>query len=578
MKRLLTLATSLVAFGGILFAQQTKTLPNPQNVPAKQENFRISYDSFSWTKLKTLDYTLTDLDGKEHNIAKYIAEGKKVLIDFSTTWCGWCWVMHQNGFLEKLNENFGPNGTQRQDLIILWVEAEGAAEYKIRDAGKNWTVKFGTDEDVPYPIISDGKAISALGFPIKGFPTVLFISAKGEAFNICESPQLIIGQYQSPNIKNFNDLLEDCPKANSKPEISEISSLDNAFTGESLKWNSTYSSTTPIIKTEWSFEGGTPATSSENNPVVAWNKAGTYKVKLTLTNKNGSTSKEISYKVGDPNTTKFPIVALFEGMTCDGGFRAADMDGDGYSWIPVRKLFTQIGAQALMNNPNALFGANMSKYAVVSCSNVPTGYNNGQFSVTRVHPDNWLISAPINIPADASNPTLFFSVNSFFNSLAIEPYKVLISTKGINRIDFTEVIKTGKSPLDNNKWIDEKVSLSKYKGKRIYIAFVHQTDIKGRGILLDNIQVSLDGIKGRKAIESTTARLYPSPAKDIVYVDGSENSEVAIFSLSGEMVLRTSIKSEKESIQLHSIPNGTYVVRITEPSGASKSLRLIVQH
>ncbi len=54
----------------------------------------------------------------------------------------------------------------------------------------------------------------------------------------------------------------------------------------------------------WSFEGGEPATSTEENPVVTYNEPGTYDVELTVTNVNGSDTelKEDFIEVG-VNTT-----------------------------------------------------------------------------------------------------------------------------------------------------------------------------------------------------------------------------------------------------------------------------------
>jgi PKD repeat protein len=37
----------------------------------------------------------------------------------------------------------------------------------------------------------------------------------------------------------------------------------------------------------WAFEGGTPAQSSEKNPVVIYSKTGTYKIKLIANNQDG---------------------------------------------------------------------------------------------------------------------------------------------------------------------------------------------------------------------------------------------------------------------------------------------------
>ena len=44
---------------------------------------------------------------------------------------------------------------------------------------------------------------------------------------------------------------------------------------------------------EWSFEGGTPETSTEQNPVVQYNSSGTFDVTLTATNVYGSDSKTV---------------------------------------------------------------------------------------------------------------------------------------------------------------------------------------------------------------------------------------------------------------------------------------------
>ncbi len=42
----------------------------------------------------------------------------------------------------------------------------------------------------------------------------------------------------------------------------------------------------------WAFEGGTPSTSSEQNPVITYNHTGLHKVKLTVSNSDGSSTAE----------------------------------------------------------------------------------------------------------------------------------------------------------------------------------------------------------------------------------------------------------------------------------------------
>ncbi len=184
-----------------------------QKEKEKEEELSPYYKAFDWDKMKTTDYTFTDLDGNKYNIKEILASGKKILIDFSATWCKWCWIMHKGGMLEQAVKNFGANGIKRQDLVVLWVEAEGADESKIEASYKNWTVKYNTDEKVPYPVISDGSAARIMGLKVKGLPSLFFISPRGEAFNLMDYFNLfIIGQYSSFNLKSLEKLINACPK------------------------------------------------------------------------------------------------------------------------------------------------------------------------------------------------------------------------------------------------------------------------------------------------------------------------------------------------------------------------------
>lgn len=58
---------------------------------------------------------------------------------------------------------------------------------------------------------------------------------------------------------------------------------------------------------KWEFEGGTPPTSNEQNPIVRFDTKGSYSVELTVTNESGSSSviKENFILVGEPPITNF---------------------------------------------------------------------------------------------------------------------------------------------------------------------------------------------------------------------------------------------------------------------------------
>ncbi len=89
---------------------------------------------------------------------------------------------------------------------------------------------------------------------------------------------------------------------------------------------------------EWTFEGGNPATSTEQNPVVTYNTAGTYSVTLTATNEAGSNTQVMDNYIEITEPPVFPVAnftastsSVLEGETVT--FTDLSSDASSWNWI-----------------------------------------------------------------------------------------------------------------------------------------------------------------------------------------------------------------------------------------------------
>ncbi|MEM6799958.1 MAG: PKD domain-containing protein [Bacteroidota bacterium] len=226
----------------------------------------------------------------------------------------------------------------------------------------------------------------------------------------------------------------------------------------------------------WSFPGGKPKSSKNQNPKVTYKKPGLYEVKLSVKNKGGR--KELirsSYIQVMEDGAKLPFTATFEPDSAfpPKGFFLHNLQQD-YTWEKTER----VGG----------FGKSRASLQINNFDNNLTG--------TR----DWLVS-PIFDFTDEKSTTLAFDLAyaayngkytdtlGVFVATACDPVFRAIYYKGGNQLSTARPFSKPFSPLED-EWRTEVIDLSQFDGQpRVQIAFVNFGG-HGNDIYLDNIKLT----------------------------------------------------------------------------------------
>ncbi len=117
------------------------------------------------------------------------------------------------------------------------------------------------------------------GQPFIGYPTYIVVCPdKTVHYDVC----------WPPTVSCFDPYFEDCGATG----ITALFEADSEELCEGSEVGFTDLSTPGITSWEWTFEGGTPETSNEQNPVVMYENAGSFDVSLTVSDGTNSASVE----------------------------------------------------------------------------------------------------------------------------------------------------------------------------------------------------------------------------------------------------------------------------------------------
>ncbi|MES2514223.1 MAG: T9SS type A sorting domain-containing protein [Bacteroidota bacterium] len=309
----------------------------------------------------------------------------------------------------------------------------------------------------------------------------------------------------------------------------------------------------------WAFAGGTPATSTLQNPVVTYNTSGIYSATLSASD---GTLTSVGTKTAYINVKQPNNLPLAEGFLSTAyppaNWELVDDATDNITWERV----TTAGAQ---NSPTCIKFDN---------------YNN---NVTGTKDE---IRTPVYNLISAINPMLSFDIAyQTYDNVYSDTLLVLVSSDC--GITFNPIYTKGGSTLatvpGNNggyfepssatQWRNELLNLSAYAGlNNVQIAFQNRSHY-GQSIFLDNINLSSSlNVSVNEILAENGVTVFPNPNEGTFTLSinsvGITTYKLAIINAVGQEVLSDSMSTtngvSNKTISLKNYSKGIYWLKLTD--------------
>lgn len=220
---------------------------------------------------EAVDFEVTDLEGNNIHLFELLDEGNYVFIDFYFTTCVPC-----QDAVPKISEAFEYFGCGEHDVFFM------AMDYGNTDAQ---CIEFDEEFNVAYPSVSGvegGGTAVCDAYQIPLYPSIVLIAPDRSIVeqNIWPIPsaEVVISTLESYGITENNCSLDaDFIAYNNDICENEYMLFQDRSLGDISSW-------------EWTFEGGIPPTSNEQNPMILFTNPGDFDVSLTIYNEDEESS------------------------------------------------------------------------------------------------------------------------------------------------------------------------------------------------------------------------------------------------------------------------------------------------
>lgn len=316
----------------------------------------------------------------------------------------------------------------------------------------------------------------------------------------------------------------------------------------------------------WTFQGGTPASSTASNPTVTYNTPGTYAVSLSVTNAAGSnTVTKTQYIRVDNNTADiFYSGSYSEGFETptilDSTWQSYDYDNNNHKWAFASNAGIS-GSNAVEMNAYKNYDQDIDE--LMSPSFDLTNAVNKSF--------NFKVAAASVSNIDSVKKgelRVFFSTNC---GLSWTQRAVYTDSTLINNSATTSAFMTNSSTI----WSQKSITISPaFQTSNLRVKFQYKSTWASNNLYIDNVNISETvGIEENELNNSSFA-IYPNPSNETstisYHLNSNATTRLQVFDVLGKCIYQILPGNQTAgdytitlSKQGQNISNGLYFVKLT---------------
>lgn len=286
--------------------------------------------------------------------------------------------------------------------------------------------------------------------------------------------------------------------------------------GESIQFND--ASTNNPNSWNWTFTGGSPSSSSSQNPSIAYNTAGTYAVSLEASNATGSDTE-----------TKTAYITV---NSAPVNYCTSQGNNFSYEWISkvVVNSFTKSSS-----------GSNYSDYTadIIDLNNGSNTISLTPSFSSSVYNESWRVWIDWNRDGD-------------FTDSGEEVYASVLSSAVVSGSFNTQAGFTGQTRMRvSMKWNAIPTSCESFSYGEVedYTINVNTTNEES---LFEATQIAYE------------VNIYPNPAKDYFIISQNEilDTEAMIYDMEGRLVMKRKLSDYQNTFKTNQLGSGIYMIRL----------------